>query len=233
MGSLYPRGFVRQMFEDLTAWQKLLAAIAGIGASVAAIYKLLYNPVTAVGRGIRRLFSFPSMLEETRDGVRGLTKKTTDLETRQKCIEKELTNNGGSSIKDMIQHLMNHTHMNDQQLDLIHSISDIPTFRINSELECVSINKAYSRTIGLSLEDTKHKNWVSYIHPDDQEQVTRLWDAATKDKREFIARWRFRRPGEGSDIWHKCECTAYPLIAPGGILMGYRGFCVVDEHDAR
>jgi PAS domain S-box-containing protein len=107
------------------------------------------------------------------------------INTKVKKILEQTTTNGGTSIRDQ----MNRIETSLQDLSLLveagHHLSPKPIFRTDSHGNFTWVNTAFTRLVGMSMDELKGLGWISAIDPADVQRVTIEWDAAVKDRRKF------------------------------------------------
>ncbi len=75
------------------------------------------------------------------------------------------------------------------------------------------LNRQWSEFTGLSLEDTKERGWVRFIHPDDLEANLRNWRHSIETGEPFHFQHRIRRT-DGAYRWHLSR--AHAMREPSG-----------------
>lgn len=107
-------------------------------------------------------------------------------------------------------------------------------FLTNLEGECVLVNRHWHRLTGRADEEMLGHGWISAIHPEDVQRVTRGMGDPLRAGQTFDDTYRLQRP-DGSVSW--VQTTAAPLTDPDGTLTGYAGFssditALVEARDA-
>jgi PAS domain S-box-containing protein len=217
-----------------------LAYITAVGGALTVLL--------AFFKRVRRFMnnSFISPVRNFFSSFETLNKKVADLEIRtnedilsrlQKLeeihtdIKKELTHNGGSSMKDIItalndkvSHICDNSSYLANQFSRLEALqksivntSDRPTFETDVSGSCIFANKAFLNLIGRSFDDVKNFGWINIVHPDDRHFVKKEWDAALEDNRNFEL--IFRIICKEKNIY-RVYCEAHPINGP---LNGYIG----------
>lgn len=143
-------------------------------------------------------------------------------------IKKELTPNGGTSIKDTVNKLavsmdkvvtsveslsVQGTRMELRQQNVLNSVT-VPTFETDKNGECIFANKAYLELIGRSMEEIRGPSWVNMIHPDDRTKVKSEWESAVLEKRNFELTYRIVCREQ---MVYDVSCVAVPIVGNGYI----------------
>lgn len=191
--------------------------------------------------------SFISPVRNFFSSFETLNKKVADLEVRTKedilirlekleeihtDIKKELTPNGGSSMKDIITALNdkvsricdNSSYLASQFSRLealqksIVNTSEKPTFETDPSGAFVFANKAYLQLVGRSLEDIKNFGWINIIHPDDRMTVKREWESAMADNRNFELTFKIICREK---IIYRVYCEAHPIHGDSNGYIGH------------
>jgi PAS domain S-box-containing protein len=93
-------------------------------------------------------------------------------------------------------------------------------FQTDSQGNCIFINKRWSEIAGLTLEEARGQGWVSALHPEDKDRVSKEWYQAAKKKVEFKSEYRFKA-ANGKVTW--LAGSAVALKDKSGAVLGYVG----------
>lgn len=116
-------------------------------------------------------------------------------------IFKELTPNGGGSMKDKINHMSKEITTNTTMTEQIyyrqrwmldHRTESI--FEADKSGQIHWVNKPYCILTGRDSTDLLGHNWKNTVHEDDRERVVANWDACVKDERQFEDEYRMITP---------------------------------------
>jgi PAS domain S-box-containing protein len=80
------------------------------------------------------------------------------------------------------------------------NLSPAGIYRTDTTGDCTYVNDAWLELAGLTREEAMGPGWATALHPDDAENVHRLWTEAAEADEPFHAEYRFRRP-DGSISW--------------------------------
>lgn len=190
------------------------------------VYKSYLEPV---GKFFSTFATLPDRLQSLEKSV---DKKINDLYDFHVAdvaeIKKELTPNGGHSMKDTVNQLavgmtkivagletmtMQGNRMEERQKNILNSVT-IPTFETDDHGACTYGNKAYLDLIGRSLEEIKGPSWINVIHPDDRAHVQSEWAEAVNQKRNFELTYRLICREK---LVYEVSCVATPIAGNGYI----------------
>jgi len=136
-------------------------------------------------------------------------------------IFKELTPNGGGSLKDNVNQLTIELKKNTDMTEVIYHSQhwlldnrDEPIFESQSDGKCTWVNKPYMNLLRRDMSYFINHGWKSAIHDDDRERVVENWNSAVRDGRLFEDTYRMV-DSTGKSI--KVECTATKM-AKGGYI---------------
>lgn len=137
-------------------------------------------------------------------------------------IANELKPNGGSSLRDAIDHIHAELDTSIQRQKITMMDSNTPIFETNARGECVFANNAYLDLVGRQFEEIKNNGWVVALHPEDREWVCSEWESAIEQGRIFeLSGYRYITPdGVESTVF----CKAIPMINRKGKISGWVGF---------
>ena len=148
--------------------------IAGFLTSVGAIYYFIC-------RAMKQLEPYTNM-----------TESITTINKDIKEIRKELTNNSGTSLKDLVNTIkadvksnteLTTTILNRQRWMLDNRTE--PIFETNEEGKFTWANDAFIRLTDRGLKDLKDYNWVNILHEDIRNDILNDWYLAITYKRNF------------------------------------------------
>lgn len=82
-------------------------------------------------------------------------------------------------------------------------------FRTDPEGACLFVNERWCQFAGMEASEALGSGWLGAIHPDDRERVSREWQTAITQAREFHLEYRFQR-SDGSVVWLSGSAMPYP-----------------------
>jgi len=209
--------------SDLTYVVALSGALAAVFPFYKRISTFVYKSyLEPVGKFFSTFATLPDRLIAFEDKV---DKKITFLQEihykEVTEIKKELTPNGGTSLKDTVNKIavavdtlaLQGTRMELRQQNILNSVA-VPIFETDKNGECVFANKAYLDLIGRSMDEIKGPSWINMIHPEDRTKVQDEWDRAIEQKRNFELTYRIVcREKKVYDV----SCVATPIAGNGYI----------------
>lgn len=151
-------------------------------------------------------------------------KKLTHLAEMGNRIYKELTPNGGSSLRDAIDDIRQQQHVAAQRQRSLMSLMDTPMFESDAKGICVWTNRAYLRFFDVSSDQILGNGWVNVIYADDRDKVYASWQQAVNQQREFQMEYRVVC-SEG--IINKVVCETVCMRGVKGEMVGYVGSLAV------
>jgi len=136
-------------------------------------------------------------------------------------IFKEITPNGGGSIKDKVNSMSKEITQNTKLTEQIFyrqrwmmDHREEAIFEAENSGEVSWVNKPYCKLAGRDSNDLLGHNWKNTIHEEDRERVVTNWDSCVKDGRQFEDEYRIVIP-DGRVI--KVTCCAN-MVTPHGYL---------------
>ena len=91
---------------------------------------------------------------------------------------------------------------------------------------CIFANTAMLNLLKRRESEILGRSWVSIIHEEDRERVTKEWDDAISERRDFDLRYRW----VGSDGTVYCiHAKASRLLDPAGVTLGHVAFVTVED----
>ena len=116
------------------------------------------------------------------------------------AIEKQVHGNGGGSLPDKIDKLINLVTDLKNDIYRLHQIQiilsnavDYGFFYCDLEGNNTEVNRIYSKALGLQNEDLLGKNYLNYI--DNHEEYEKIWEKAFSKRRNLEAKVNFVKDG--------------------------------------
>ena len=107
-------------------------------------------------------------------------------------IEKEITCNGGGSLKDAVLNLNdtcgrmeNRQKIIEQRTKASLHYSNTPLFETDNMGRLVWTNEPFYKMTGQTLTDIKGFDWITYIHEDEREEFLQEFESCLKMNRKF------------------------------------------------
>ena len=166
------------------------------------------------------------LLHKTIRGFRAYIVAVTELPMRAARIEKELTVNGGSTVKDAlvlmkekVDFLIARQYFNRQRIDFALSVEGLSMFETDAKGNCISVSANYCRLTGRGEIEHLGSNWIHNIAYEDREKVMKEWIDSVNHRRIFDMRYRLIS-ANGIIV---VSCKAHPIDDIHGNLAGYFG----------
>ena len=112
-------------------------------------------------------------------------------------IFKEITTNGGGSIKDKINLISDQMKVNTDMTEKIFlrqrwilDNREEPIFESADDGRCVWVNKPYIKLVKQDVSYFLDNGWKNAIHEEDRERVVNLWNDCVKDGRMYEDEYR-------------------------------------------
>lgn len=103
-----------------------------------------------------------------------------------------------------------------KELHVIVEACPLATFITDARGYCVYVNKAYQDLVGRDYHDALGDGWKRFVHPEDIDDVCRVWSESINNRETFDHRYRYVRP-DGEIIPIHCLATRLP----SGNYVGY------------
>lgn len=191
------------MSDALTAIQDWLGSVAGIcstGGVIVAALGTVY--VKAVHPVVRMAKDFPEVKADVGR------------------MSKELTTNGGSSLKDAVKRTETKVNtIEANQRSRIEADHDV-AFYTDAKGEFTAVTAGYTRLTGIDTPSARRGGWKLAMHSDDVEHYSTLWNDAISHGTIFVAECRFKHVHKGGS--KPCRVTATPVMS-GEMVCGWAG----------
>jgi PAS domain S-box-containing protein len=117
-----------------------------------------------------------------------------------KKVDYEINNNGGKSIKDMMESanemLIRISAMNDAML----AISDQNIYKCSSDGKCTFANDSLCDLYGATLEEMLGYGWINFIEPSEREATQKNWERAVEYDSSITAEYTIINGTTGEKI---------------------------------
>ena len=122
-----------------------------------------------------------------------LARLTTLMEQQSQKMDTlvhEIQVNGGSSLRDVLNHLFIE-QMAEAASRRAMFTDAIAFFEADTDGKFVFVSDKLAEVLDLNPHDALGDGWITAIHPDDVDRVTKSWHFAVKQKRAFVESFRF------------------------------------------
>lgn len=181
---------------DLGHWAAWLVSAAAFVTAGVTLWKTLVAPTYRYARHVAEVLN--------------------SLET----IKRQLTPNGGSSLRDAVDRIEARIILTEQRARLLCMDSPMAVFETDSSGEFINVNRTFVRWTGRSSQDLEGNGWLNAVFPADRVQVYNDWLTAISQEREFSAEFSLRHD---SGAVFKVHCSAFPMYDTKSRLAGWMG----------
>lgn len=145
----------------------------------------------------------------------------------KQIIERELTVNGGGSMKDMVTGI--HRKVENIQARERHrdETSHAAIFELRATGGMTFMNLAFRELVNADENDLLYREYISHLHPDDRTRFLRDLQEAIDNKMTLDSNVRFRVAGNNF-TWIRLLARAD--VRPDGELMGFFGTAILTEN---
>jgi PAS domain S-box-containing protein len=185
--------------EQLTVWLTALAATA-----------------SGARRAARWLRETMQRTRERRAAIAAIPALVHQVNT----IHKELTPNGGGSIKDAIMRIDRRQVMSDKRTWALLAESTTAIFECDATGSVLNVNRTYVRFTGRERDDLTGQRWLASVADPDRARVADEWRHAVDDQRECRLAYLL----EHTD-GRRLEVVCYSVVVRDdkGALLGFIG----------
>lgn len=145
-------------------------------------------------------------------------------------MQKELSINGGGSLKDAVIHTRDTVGiLNSRSLFTIDR-SNLGLFECNTSGDCVFANSAMASLFGTSPESLKGKGWLQFIDESERFDVWDSWKRMLSEGVPYDSTFKVINPSTFEATL--CHSVAQPHYGVGGKILGYVGIVEKLKHAA-
>ena len=114
------------------------------------------------------------------------------IEARLKSIENEVTPNGGGSLRDLVQSISERVSFSESTDKLKMDQHAYPLFKADDRGMWTWCNRKFFTEFNAAPDSLINMGWMTYIHPDDRDNVASEWSASLLQNRDADIDCRFR-----------------------------------------
>lgn len=155
-----------QDFGALVGAVSVLCAFAYFAAKTA--HKYVYEPC-------RGLFK----------NVAELLKKIETISDKTETIEKEITTNGGSSLKDAVNRIDATTFYLENKIRFREQAENLATFEMDAGARCTSVSTGLCDLLDYSAGDFMGRDWLKIVVQSERDLVLSGWKTANENQIPF------------------------------------------------
>jgi PAS domain S-box-containing protein len=155
-----------------------------------------------------------------------------------KTITKQLEYNGGTSLVDKVQQILNKLDNISRQLHRVETwktawmeLTEEPIFVTDTSGNYVWINNAYAHLVGSTCEDLLGLGWIKVLHLEDKEKTIAEWKSSIESLSKFDSVYRVVNMYTKEHI--QVRSIGKPLKDQNGSLVGYIGIIYVQKEEAK
>lgn len=192
--------------EFLKSWSDLLTASVALIGMGAFVYRYVFS-------ALAKLSGLPEL-------VNGLQAQVREIHNEMHPKDENTLKQSFDKLKVDIDKMSKDVLFMTARQWAILNTADQPTFETDSEGRLVRANKAYLDLVERQIDELKGNGWKIIIHPSDREVVTKEWDTAIREQRNFESEFRIVTP---SGRTYAVECIAVPIYFSGMLVFGFLG----------
>lgn len=192
--------------DQLIVAGKVVGALLSIGAGIGATIRYwLWPAYQRASNNVKYLFH----IAQNADNIHAI-------------IQKELTHNGGSSLKDAVRRIENEVQSNsmNSKFKAYLSLQKEPIWESDSDGNCEWVNDSYIRLTGYSLDHLKNMGWMNIVKHEERPYINNEWKRSIAEKRTFN---NILTIVSSNGQEHKVYAHGYPVISHTGEVTGYIG----------
>lgn len=198
---------------DILRWAGIITAVC---AAIVGLYKA-HRHVWPTIRGVLRLLFRAHRIEHD----------LTQIGNKLDFLVKELTPNGGGSMRDAITRIDNMMTVNEQRQRAALTITREALMEVDAQGNCIWANQTYLQLTGRPLDEILGRGWVNTISSVERETVMEEFDNALDEGREF--EYEYTISIHGKDRARVAERTTRLRDRKGSIVGYIRSVYVLEE----
>lgn len=204
--------------------RNIAEAVVAVGAATAASFafvKYIWPPLLAFTRGTMAIADLPQIMEAAR--------RFEAMDKALARIAKEVQPNGGSSMRDQINHTSNAVqHMHESLFLLTGEIrsqwdsdTSVARFIADGLGRHIWVSRTFLRWVNRSTDDVLGWGWLNSIAVEHRDDIRENWERAIAEEREFVAESYVKIDAYGNRF--VCDMTASPVRDADGAVVRWVG----------
>lgn len=142
-----------------------------------------------------------------------LTKAVSDV---REIVARELSPNGGSSIKDVLMDTRNMAYVSAARANALSNHSRFGMYECSPDGRCTFANASLCDLFGLDSSAMLDHGWLSAVVDEERAKSADAWDKAVRDHLPYSWTYHIRNARTHEVIL--CSTSAQPVIAGGKII---------------
>lgn len=166
--------------------------VGGLG-SLFLVWKQIRNYFYNLYKSRKEYIKSRNSIPET---LKQIQSSMSNIDVRLGAVEKEITPNGGGSMKDALKIIK-------AEIEATFWLNPKPSFRTTSKGINVLVNESYCHLCGTSSEELLRHNWKNFVEDEEQmEDYDRRWMDSTESFSQFSGKLKFKNSrGESVGEW--------------------------------
>ncbi len=153
--------------------------------------------------------------------------KMDELTAAVQEVQKEVTPNGGGSMKDEIRAILSRVDTSIARFLAFNEDAEVGQFITDCHGRCTWVNRTYCRITGRTDSEVLGWGWLSSILENERDSVHEEWEATVAEERNYERVQHYVRP-DGEIV--AAAVKARPITNAQGKVIEFVGFvCVLEE----
>ena len=186
--------------------------VAVITAFVVAAWK--YRAVLDTGtKSVKWIAFVNGRASRIEENMITLTKTVSDM---GEIVKRELTTNGGASMKDVMIQTRDIAHIAAARANAISNHSRFSMFECDPSGKCVFANESLCEMFGLDRAEMIEYGWLGAIVDEERAATNDAWAKAVKEHIPYSWNYHIKNRRTGEIV--ACSAHAHPVVVAGKII---------------
>jgi PAS domain S-box-containing protein len=218
-----------QILELIGKWWVEISTFGAVAAIWIKKAKSIVEVSKKAAHAVKFYFTFPFILDKKiSENCINLDKRLNDQDMKLSVIEKEVTPNGGGSMKDVLNSVSNLAliaNLRTKQIIATHPVAIYECEPVNGR--CITANSVLCDLFGLSEAQMLGAGWLSALSSSDRQNC---WESFQKAIESDIPyEWNYTIVNHKTKETHKCRTEMVVLRDQKGRPILYQGVVEVVE----
>ena len=180
-------------YDLLEKYANFLTVVIGAIGMLILTWKQVKNFIIKKYKERQEYVKARNSMPESLKNIQG---SVSNIDTRLKNVEYEISPNGGGSMKDAVKIIK-------AEIEAMFWLNPKPSFRVTSKGLNIMVNEAYCNLCATSSEELLRLNWKNFVEDEHQlDDYMRRWEDSTDVFSQFSGKLKFKNHrGEPLGEW--------------------------------
>lgn len=207
------------LIDNLEYLFGIITAISVIFFKFRKLYEFVLVVLKKLSLPFTILFKVSKALDRLENACHANDIRFESLQKDIEIIRKELTTNGGSSIKDAIIEIKKYLKSESIKTNILLNESEIMAYHCNEKGQTVWVSDTLAKLYKMAPQDMYGNGWMKALHVDDVEKVAEHYEYCLKNKIPYKDNYRI----VSNNFPQELETSSQYIHGSNGEILGLVG----------